>query len=277
MGFQPVHPKRGAFSPVRASAWASAASALGAYVGADCVTFAVYSRHATRVLLEIYPHAIGAARQFDYWMSKGSDDIWRAHLSAVPVGTCYGFRCWGPNWEFSPSWTRGNSVAGFRADVDTDGTVQSNKCSRPYARELSHDRENNEMKEHYGHNAGMYGSGGDPMPESTTYVPCRAGFDTGAWAPKAVSCATTRRSGQARTSQKDSIIYEAHSRAHAPSVVATLSNALLGIRDSKMSATCPSCAALTQRAGQHGALPARAWYQRHRAAAGPRVRQRPEP
>ena len=195
---QPVHPARGPFSPVRESAWASSGSALGAHVGADGVTFAVYSRHATRVLLEIYSQPIGAARQFDYWMARGSDDIWRAHLSAVPAGTCYGFRCWGPNWAFSSAWTRGNSGAGFRADVDAEGhRFNPNKLLfDPYARELSHDRETPALKDRHGHNAGMYGSERDPMPASTTVTrPSRGASSTPARGrPRPSSCTTTRRS-----------------------------------------------------------------------------------
>jgi isoamylase len=235
VGFQPVHPRQGPFSPVRETAWASAASALGAHAGAEGVTFAVYSRHATRVLLEIYPCAIGAPRQFDYWMAKGSDDIWRAHLSAVPAGTCYGFRCWGPNWEFSPAWTRGNSGAGFRTDVDAAGNrFNPNKLLfDPYARELSHDRETPAMKEHYGHHAGMYGTGADPYAGVDGRHPPvpRREFDTGAWAPKAVVIRDDSSTGvKPRTAERDSVIYEAHVRGltRHPSA-ATLSTALRGI------------------------------------------------
>jgi glycogen operon protein len=52
----------------------------------------------------------------------------------------YGFRCWGPNWSWVPSWRPG-SLDGFGADVDSEGNrFNPNKLVYdPYALELSHD------------------------------------------------------------------------------------------------------------------------------------------
>jgi isoamylase len=215
--FEPVHPERGPFSPIAESTWASAPGALGAFISEGSTTFAVYSRHATRVLLEIYPQSMGAERRFDYWMAQSDDHVWRAHLAGVPAGTCYGFRCWGPNWPFSSAWTRGNSGAEFRCDVDADGNrFNPNKLLfDPYARELSHDRETPDLKERYGHDAGMYGSGpGLYAGAGARHVPVpRREFDTGPWAPKAVLIQDATSFGvKPRIPQKDSIIYEAHVR-----------------------------------------------------------------
>jgi len=84
-------------------------------------------------------------------------------IEAVPSGTLYAFRCWGPNWQFSEKWQRGNSAAGFVTDVDANGNrFNPNKLLfDPYARELSHDRETPALKDIHHHDAGMYGSGAD--------------------------------------------------------------------------------------------------------------------
>jgi glycogen operon protein len=198
-------------------------------------TFAVYSRHATRVLLEIYACRLGEARRFDYWMARGDDDVWRARVAEAPAGTLYAFRCWGPNWPYSDAWTRGGSGAGFVCDVDGQGNrFNPNKLLfDPYARELSHDRETPAMKDVHGHHAGMYGSGpglyrgvGDRHPPVS-----RREFDSGPWAPKAVVVQDETPVGvKPRTPQKDAIIYEAHVRGltrHPSS--ARLSSILRGI------------------------------------------------
>jgi glycogen operon protein len=135
----------------------------------------------------------------------------------VPPGTLYGFRCWGPNWPFADEWARGNSLAGFVADVDGDGNrFNPNKLLfDPYARELSHDRETPSMKAVHGHDGGMYGSGPDPYTGvGGRHAPvARRELDTGPWAPKAVLVSDSTSAGRKpRTPQKDSIIYEAHIR-----------------------------------------------------------------
>ena len=217
MSFAPKHPGAGPFSPSAPSAWARADYPLGAHWGRGGTTFAVYARHASRVLLEIHSDAIGSDCRYDYWMAQGEDGIWRARLRGVEPGTLYGFRCWGPNWPFVPAWARGNSNAGFVCDVDADGhRFNPNKLLfDPYARELSHDRETPEIKERFGHHAGMYGSGpglyagsGDRHPP----VP-RRDVDTGRWAPKALVIHDRTSYGRKpRVAQKDAVIYEAHVR-----------------------------------------------------------------
>jgi hypothetical protein len=64
----------------------------GAHIVSGDLEVALYSKNASRVLLEIYNSSSGEAAQYDYWMAKGPDDIWRAKLSNVPVGTAYAFR-----------------------------------------------------------------------------------------------------------------------------------------------------------------------------------------
>ena len=139
------YPASGPFSPVAAQTWGNANFPLGAHFVAEGATFAVFSRNAERILLEIYDQAMGQDARYAYWMVKNpTNNIWRLFLRDVPPGTLYGFRCWGPNWPFTTAWERGGSGAGFLADVDARGhRFNPNKLLfDPYARELSHDLTN---------------------------------------------------------------------------------------------------------------------------------------
>ena len=117
LGYQ--HPLEGAFAPVQHRLWKRARYRLGAHLHEDgaSVTFAVYSQHATRMLLEIYAQPLGADAIHDYWMVKGDDGIWRARLAWNPdrppvPHLFYGLRCWGPNWPYHAHWRRGSSSLG---------------------------------------------------------------------------------------------------------------------------------------------------------------------
>ena len=174
------------------------------------MTFAVYSRRAIRVLLEIYSEPILAEARFDYFLQKNPhDNIWRACLRGVPHGTLYGFRCWGPNWVFDPTWTRGNSQAGFIADYDKFGNrFNPNKVLYdPYARELSHDRVTFEMLE-AGHNIWLYATGDSDYQGKPARV-----YDTAVWAPKGIIIFDDTSVGtRPRIPPEAAIIYEAHLR-----------------------------------------------------------------
>jgi glycogen operon protein len=176
----------------------------------DIVTFSVYSRRATRILLEIYAEPVLAEAKFDYFLQKNPhDNTWRACLRGVPHGTLYGFRCWGPNWAFDPGWNRGNSHAGFIADYDKFGNrFNPNKVLYdPYARELSHDRVTFEMLQS-GHNIWLYATGdvdyqGRPARE----------HDTALWAPKGIVIFDDTSVGtRPHIPPERAIIYEAHLR-----------------------------------------------------------------
>jgi glycogen operon protein len=208
------HPHSGAFAPLDEHRWGELDAPLGARCADEFTTFAVYSRNAQRVLLEIYDAPLGEDARYDYWLERGKDQVFRAKLAGVPKGTLYGFRCWGQNWPFSPDFRRGNNVHGFIADVDRNGNrFNPNKLLfDPYARELSHDRETPEMKA-AGQHAGMYGSGsglytgfgGEPVVQRV--------FDTGRWAPKAVVVRDATSVGEKPLlQQKDLVIYEVHPR-----------------------------------------------------------------
>ena len=110
-------------STVNAADWASASYPLGAHLVGDTATFAVYSKHATRVVLEIFDASIGADATLACEMVKSLRTMCGGPSRGCWNGTLYGFRCWGPNWPFDPKWKLGNSSAGFIADVDANGNV----------------------------------------------------------------------------------------------------------------------------------------------------------
>ena len=233
LGYQ--HPSAASddsFSPIDLNGTASGyhwifSSNLGAEIDTDGNgTFAVYSKNATKILLEIYDVAYGKDAKYDYWMEKGSDNIWRAKLKDVPVGTLYAFRAWGPNWIFDEDWSRGNNDEGFVSDYDSVGNrFNPNKVLfDPYAKEISHDKSNPTALG--SENGGMYGTGGDDYNDVI-----RRNFDTGKYAPKAVVIDDDTSYGtKPKIPQEKAIIYEAHARGitkHPSS--ANLSSILSGI------------------------------------------------
>ena len=181
--------------------WNTQSWPLGVSWDGNHLQIAVFSQHATRILLEFYDrehywaskrnttmpnstHGQGHA-VYDIWMEKGSDNIWRAKIANVKAragdGTkdeaiLYAFRAWGPNWPWDSNWSRGNSAAGFVSDVHVDGhRFNPNKIlTDPYARELSHDTEYPDLINN-NENGGMYGTGGstslawDNTPAPSTY------------------------------------------------------------------------------------------------------------
>lgn len=205
------HPELGAFAALAAT---DASSPLGAHGDFNATTFAVYSKNASRVLLEIYVSAQGEPARFDYWMTRGPDDVFRVTLAGVSHGTLYGFRAFGPNWPFSADWTRGGSAHGFVSDVDASGNrFNPNKLLfDPYARELSHDRASTELGRH-GLDAGMFGSGPALYTPPDGLPMRRREVDTGPWAPKAIVVRDHTPTGEKPLfAEKDLIIYEVHPR-----------------------------------------------------------------
>jgi len=111
------------------------------------VTFRVFSSRATHVEVWIYDTPFGSAEKLNAEMTVDPQNIWS---KTIPLGDLagkgvtstiyYGYRAWGPNWKFDPSWTKG-SQKGFVTDVDADGNrFNPNKLlPDPYAREVSHD------------------------------------------------------------------------------------------------------------------------------------------
>lgn len=193
--------------------WSRLTTPLGAHWRDDTVTFAVYSRNATRVQLELFEEAVGAYAKRTFELQKGDDDTFRGVIRGLPPNSLYGYRCWGPNWSFDETWTPGSN-AGFVTDVDDSGNrFNPNKLLiDPYARELSHDPETPELAT-LGHHAGMYGSGQGLYAGYGLTPVVRRVFDTAPYAPKGILVVDSTPTGtKPRIPQKDSIIYEAHLR-----------------------------------------------------------------
>lgn len=199
--------------PVKPERWQRSTMPLGAHWKNNEVHFAVYSRNATRIHLELFDSAVGSPARFTLVMQRCADHVFRAHLSGLPLGTLYGYRCWGPNWPYDSEWTPGN-VRGFVSDVDNRGNrFNPNKLLiDPYARELSHDRETKELLK-LGHHAEMYGSGPGLYTGYGHPPVLRRIFDTSMFAPKGVViCDQTPTGTKPKLPQKDTLIYEAHVR-----------------------------------------------------------------
>jgi isoamylase len=128
---------------------ASAAQLGARFDGAgQNITFRVHSSAASRIEVRVYSQPVGAQEQLRLPLSADpATKIWSAAISVSTLrsngvtGTVYyGYRAWGPNWTFDPSWAKG-SGAGFQRDVDAQGNrFNPNKLLLdPYALEVSHD------------------------------------------------------------------------------------------------------------------------------------------
>lgn len=122
---------------------------LGANYSADQseVAFRIFSSRATHVEVYIYSVASGQDEVAHFPLTKDSNNIWSVNVSAAQLqglgisGTIYyGYRAWGPNWQYDSNWTKGSNI-GFIQDVDSNGNrFNPNKLLLdPYALEMSHD------------------------------------------------------------------------------------------------------------------------------------------
>ena len=205
LGF--MHPETGNYSPVNETSWSSGTWNYGAETDGNTTTFALYSKNAEKVLLEIYGSKYGEDAQYDYWLVKDSNDVWRAELSGDLTGEIYAFRLWGPNWTYSSDWKRGGSSAGFVADCDSNGNrFNPNKVVfDPYARELTHDPSNKTALAYSPSTEKPYNA----LSTGDTY----RNYDSGKIAPKAYIIKDSTDFGtKPGIPQKDAIIYEAHVR-----------------------------------------------------------------
>src|SRR6185312_9153250 len=137
---------------------------LGAHWSSDgaALTFNVFSSRATHVEVDLYDVALGADEKLAVAMTQTGNDIWSATLDATKLSSAglggtlyYGYRAWGPNWTYEPSWVKGTAT-GFVADVDAAGNrFNPNKLLfDPYAQELSRDPVNPQQLD-----GGVYASG----------------------------------------------------------------------------------------------------------------------
>ena len=214
------YPATGVYSAVNPESWATADWKLGSNVSDSDVTFAVYSENASKILLEIYEKAYGVDASYYYWMEQGTDNVWRAKVAGIGTGTLYAFRAWGPNWEYSDEWTRGNSDVGFSSDYDDYGNrFNPNKVLfDPYAKEISHDKSHPNVLAMVTGGTGSDGSDNPSVIYSTGATnkvngkPSRE-FDTGKYAPKSVVVNDKTGFGKKpQIPQENAIIYEAHAR-----------------------------------------------------------------
>jgi len=195
---------------VETHAWGDTAWPLGAQVDpvTGVTTFAVHAPKATRVVLELYPTAIGSDAAAEFVMARSRDGVWSAALDGLGHGTLYAFRCWGPNWPFDERWARGGSAAGFIDDLDADGNrFNPNKVLfDPYAREITHTPLSRRVRE-VGASQTAFSSG--PMPYAGR--PAREA-DTGRVAPKGIVILDETPTGRrpAASTQNNPAIYEAH-------------------------------------------------------------------
>jgi glycogen operon protein len=116
------------------------------------------SHSANKVRLEIFKNPFGekASHSLELERDPHTPSLWNAEVDSETLTKLgflegedksrlhqpfyYGFRLWGPNWEFHPEWKPGSEL-GFVNDVDENGhRFNPNKLIfDPYARELSHD------------------------------------------------------------------------------------------------------------------------------------------
>ena len=178
------------------------------------LTFAVFSRHATRIEVWLYAQPKDADELERIPLAPGVGGTWTLAVSLADLrgrlvadAIYYGYRAWGPNWPFDSAWAPGTAL-GFVSDVDEDGNrFNPNKLLLdPYATEISHDPaprlsfiDPNEYADDY--------DSGDPFRT----------IDTGRMAPKSVlplsGPASPAGTGRKPTRPlRDDIIYEVHLR-----------------------------------------------------------------
>lgn len=122
-------------------------SSLGANLDKDGqkVNFRLYSKNATMVILCIFEQPKGQEPVMNLEMKKNKDtDIWETSvktyaLKGLKEPFFYGYRIFGPNWEYSEDFKVGTDI-GFKCKVDKDGNrFNPNKLAYdPYSKELSH-------------------------------------------------------------------------------------------------------------------------------------------
>lgn len=199
---------------------------LGATLGPGELHFRVRADAAVRVEVDLYTQATGVDESIAVVMTRAAAgqpwvaDIPYATLVAHDLAApyLYGYRAWGPNWPYDPSWMKGSN-AGFVSDVDSMGDrFDPNKLIfDPYSREASHDPL-------------------EPSQQSTApYLTGSVNRDTddGRLAPKSIAFVADSASIGMTPARalKDDVIYEVHLRGltmNDPSVEASLQGTYAG-------------------------------------------------
>lgn len=158
--------------------------------------FRLRSERATRVELWLFEDAFGAEASQVATLVRDADDDWSATVD-VGQAAFYGYRIWGPNWQYDEAWRPGSEL-GFAADGNEDGDrFNPNKLLLdPYALEVSHDPVNPSWQDHRAYRSGE-----------------RRAEDTQMFAPKGVLLALEGDAsvGPARA-LRDDVVYEVHVR-----------------------------------------------------------------
>ncbi len=190
------------------SPWSSAGAPLGARFagGGTTVEFRVIAPCATRVELWLYARPRDGAPIATLPMSADATGAWSSAVSLAHLRErglvdfiYYGYRAWGPNWTFHPSWAPGRTE-GFASDVDARGNrFNPNKLLLdPYALEVSHCPLTPEWRDW-----SAYFSG-DPWRR----------VDTGSFAPKGIVIDVPSPDFGPKPARpfRDEIVYEVHLR-----------------------------------------------------------------
>jgi glycogen operon protein len=106
-------------APSLASADIAALKYMGPVFSDQGVNFAVYSENATKIQLLLFDNDHQGTPSQAFNMSR-IGNVWSVYIQGVGSGQIYGYRAWGPNWNFDPTWNPG-SITGFNADVDGSG------------------------------------------------------------------------------------------------------------------------------------------------------------
>jgi isoamylase len=178
------------------------------------ITFRVYSASATHMELYLYAKGYGAQEKAKYVLDNDGHGVWQvivpvSFIQALGVSgpVYYGYRAWGPNWLYAPTWTKGSSV-GFISDVDSNGNrFNPNKILiDPYAREISQDPINATNQ-----NGNIFNTG---ATVDSSFGKAYRLIDSGPYASKGIVLApSTQSTGTKPTrAQKDDVIYEVHVR-----------------------------------------------------------------
>lgn len=183
----------------------ASATLLGPVVSKDKIQFNIFSSAATRVEIYFYKKALGADEVARFELAKNpTDSVWSvdvawSKLNQLGLGQniFYGYRLWGPNWEYTSDWVKG-STKGFKAHVDDKGNrFNPNKLILdPYAREISHDPINSQHQDF-----SYFQTGQDNYQK-----------DSGPFASKGIVLLKnlTDSTTRIRRPLKDEIIYEVH-------------------------------------------------------------------
>ena len=201
---------------------------LGSTVSDNGITFAVYSKHATRIEVLIFhpdnPDTDLPEQRFPMIKQPGSD-IWTVFIGGAGFGTHYGYVAWGPNWPYHENFTPGSGI-GFMSDCDAQGNrFNPNKLLiDPYARRIHRD---------FDWNAGNPASGSERTVSTWKAASKSVVINSKyAWSEHETQWRTARQSQSHQGHNvNDLIIYEVHPygfTAQAPDVSAPGSYRAIG-------------------------------------------------